>query len=294
MVLSQINFKAYYILFHKPLNACICCVIYSGYFKNRRKRETINYTFFTIKPHIHTSIHPTIPELYIHDWLVLIVIKNGVLLVLLDLSAAFNTIDHKIMLSRLKFYCRITGNALKWFKSYMENRTQTVLVKGSKSEPVNLTTGVPQGSVLGPLLLFIYMLPLYQIMRKHGILFHGYADDTQLYILFRPGDAVSLADAIHRLEMCIQEIRIWMTANKLKLNDGKTDFMVIVSAYYQQLITSLEIAIKVGNTNIHPTMSVKNLGVTLDTNMTMQGFRQGGGGSGPSHSAPQGGISPPC
>ena len=51
-------------------------------------------------------------------------------------------------------------------------------------------------------------------MRKHGILFHGYADDTQLYIRFRPGDAVSLADAIRRLEMCIQEIRMWMTANK--------------------------------------------------------------------------------
>ena len=149
---------------------------------------------------------------------------DGVLLVLLDLSAAFDTIDDKIMLSRLKSYCGITGNALKWLKLYMENRTQTVLVKGSKSEPVNLTTGVPQG----PLLFPIYMLPLYQIMRKHGILFHGYADDTQLYTPFRPGDAVSLADAICRLEMCNQEIRMWMTSNKLKLNDGKTDFMVIV------------------------------------------------------------------
>ena len=157
------------------------------------------------------------------------------------------------MLSRLKSYCGITGNALKLFKSYMENRTQTVLIKGTKSEPVNLTTGVPQGSVLGPLLFSIYMLPFYQIMRKHGILFHGYADDTQLYIRFRPGDAASLAEAIRRLEMCIQEIRMWMTAKKLKLNHGKTDFTVIVSAYYRQLITSLEIAIKVGNTNIHPT-----------------------------------------
>ena len=107
-------------------------------------------------------------------------------------------------------------------------------------------------------------------MRKHGILFHEYADDTQLYKRFRPGDAAGLADAIRRLEMCIQEIRMWMTANKLKLNDGKTDFIVIVSAYYRQLITSLEIAIKVGNTNIHPTMSVKYLGVTIDTNMTMR------------------------
>ena len=106
-------------------------------------------------------------------------------------------------------------------------------------------------------------------MRKHGILFHGYADDTQLYMRFRPGDAASLADAIRRLKMCIQEIRMWITANKLKFNDRKANFMVIVSAYYRQLIISLKIAIKVGNTNIHPTMSVKNLGVTLDTKMTM-------------------------
>ena len=97
---------------------------------------------------------------------------------MLHLSAVFNTIDHKIMLSRLKSYFGITGNALKWFKSYMENRTQIVLVEGSKSEPVNL----PQGSVLGPLLFSIYMLPFYQIIRKHGILYHGYVDDTQLYI----------------------------------------------------------------------------------------------------------------
>ena len=89
----------------------------------------------------------------------------------------------------------------------MGYRTQTVLANGSKSEPVNLTTGVPQGSVLGPLLFSIYMLPLCQIMRAHGILLHEYAYDTQLYIRLRPGDAASLADAIRRLEMCIQEIR---------------------------------------------------------------------------------------
>ena len=99
------------------------------------------------------------------------------------------------------------------------------------------------------------------------LMIHNYTYVSDLV----PGDAASLADAIRRLEMCIQEIRIkmWMTANKLKFNDGKTDFMVIVSAYYRQLITSMEIAIKVGNTNIHPTMSVENLGVALNTNITM-------------------------
>ena len=133
---------------------------------------------------------------------------DEVLLVLLAMSAAFDTIDYKIMLSRLKSYCGITGNALKWFKSHMKNRIRTVLVKGSKSKPVNLTTGVPEGSVLRPLLFAIYMLPLDQIKRRYGILFHEYADDTQLYIRFRPDDSASLADAIRRLERCIQEIRM--------------------------------------------------------------------------------------
>ena len=164
------------------------------------------------------------------------------------------------MFSRLKSYCGITGNALKWFKSYIGNRTQTVLEKGEKSEPVNLATSVLQGSILGPLLFSIYILPLYQSMRKRTWYIISWI--CWWYTIIHTFQTWWCSkSAIRRLEMCIQEIRMWMTANKLKLNDRKTDFMVIVSAYYrQQLITSLEIAMKVGNTNIHPTMSVKNLG----------------------------------
>ena len=96
MVLSQINFKTYYILFHKPLNACIFCVIYSDYFKNWRKRETIIYTFFIRKPHIHTSIHPPSSNC-IHDWLVLIVIRRS---------------DYFLQLKKIEFWRNLEKNSI--------------------------------------------------------------------------------------------------------------------------------------------------------------------------------------
>ena len=86
---------------------------------------------------------------------------DGVFLVLLDLSAAFDTIDHTILIDRLETWRGITGTVLKWLKTYLSCRTQSVRVGESSSVDVHLKTGVPQGSVLGPLLYLIYMLPLY-------------------------------------------------------------------------------------------------------------------------------------
>ena len=155
-------------------------------------------------------------------------------------------------------------------KTYLSDRTQSVIIGKSISEAKDLTTGVPQGSVLGPLFFLIYLLPLYQILKKHGILFHGYADDTQLYVKFNPKCAESLADAIRRLEACIDDIRAWMTANKLKLNDGKTEFLVIVSALFRKYTHLVNIRLRVGNATVVPSCTAKNLGVILDQDMTMR------------------------
>ncbi len=108
------------------------------------------------------------------------------LLVLLDLSAAFDTIDYNVLLNRLENFVGISGNALAWFKSYLSDRHQFVAVNEEVSYRSQVQYGVPQGSVLGPLLFMLYMLPLGNIIRKHGVSFRRYADDTSCIFLRGP------------------------------------------------------------------------------------------------------------
>ncbi len=133
------------------------------------------------------------------------------LLVLLDLSAAFDTINHNILLNRLENSVGISGSALGWFKSYLSDRHQFVAVNEEVSYRSQVQYGVPQGSVLGPLLFTLYKLPLGNIIRKHGVSFHCYADDTQ------PGET----HQIEKLMECIVDIKNWMTNNFLLLNSEK-------------------------------------------------------------------------
>ena len=100
----------------------------------------------------------------------------------MDLSAAFDTVSHTILLNRLQKRVGITGGALRWFQSYLENRKQFVRINNKNSKPVDLKYGVPQGSVLGPVLFSLYTLPLADLLKEHGVEYHLYADDTQIYI----------------------------------------------------------------------------------------------------------------
>ena len=147
--------------------------------------------------------------------------KKAVYLILLDLSDAFDTIDHNVLISYLKNHIGIQGVALDWFISYLTDRKQSVFIDGIASLLCVLLFGVPQGSVLGPLLFCIYILPLGQILKKHGIMFLIYADDTQIYISFSAADRTAASDSLLALENCILAIRSWMGSNKLKLNDDK-------------------------------------------------------------------------
>jgi hypothetical protein len=194
---------------------------------------------------------------------------KAVLLVLLDLSAAFDTIDHSILLERLNRYVGVGGSVHKWFDSYLSNRSQQVIINNKISKHVTLDMGVPQGSVLGPLLFLIYILPLQHLITKHGITHHGYADDTQLYIEFNPKTADGLSNAIIALENCVNDIRKWMVTNKLKLNDDKTEFQVIASTHHLRRLIDLNPTIKIANAQIHPSKTVRNLGVTFDSNLAM-------------------------
>uniref|UniRef100_A0A8C3GA23 Reverse transcriptase domain-containing protein n=1 Tax=Cyclopterus lumpus TaxID=8103 RepID=A0A8C3GA23_CYCLU len=144
-------------------------------------------------------------------------------LVLLDLSAAFDTIDHDILLQRLDQSIGISGTALSWFKSYLSDRSQFVFVNDEASMTTNVNHGVPQGSVLGPILFTLYMLPLGNIIRKHSISFHCYADDTQLYLWIKPEETNQLA----KLQACLKDIKTWMTCNFLMLNSDKTEVILL-------------------------------------------------------------------
>ena len=110
---------------------------------------------------------------------------GSVLLLLLDLSAAFGTVDHSTLLLRLRTRFGVKRSALAWFESYLASRKYYVQVEGYKSSLRSLGSGVPQGSVLGPLLYMLYTSPVTDIIKSHDLQYHFYADDTQLYITFK-------------------------------------------------------------------------------------------------------------
>ena len=187
--------------------------------------------------------------------------KQCVILLLLDLSAVFDTIDHDMLLSRLWKYIGLRDTALNWFKSYLSQRQQSVLINGVKSKMVPLSCGVPQGSGLGPILFTIYLLPLGDIIRKHGLKFHMYADDCQLYTSF----SMSTNEAVSSMQMAIDDFRVWYAANLLKLNDDWN----ACNWFKYHTIPKLP-DLNVGSTVITPGEHVRNLGVIMETKFTME------------------------
>ncbi len=186
------------------------------------------------------------------------------LLVLLDLSAAFDTIDHNILLNRLENFVGISGSALAWFNSYLSDRHQFVAVNEEVSYRSQVRYGVPQGSVLGPLLFTLYMLPLGDIIRKHGVSFHCYADDTQLYISSRPDET----HQIEKLTECIVDIKNWMMSNFLLLNSEKTEVLIIGPK--NPTCNNLEHYLTLDGCSVNSSSSVRNLGVLFDSNLSFE------------------------
>ena len=193
--------------------------------------------------------------------------QKVVLLVLLDLSAAFDVIDHTILLKRLSQRIGIQGRALDWIASYLVERQQKVKVEGSFSSPSLLLQGVPQGSVLGPLLFTLYTSPLSDVISKHDVRFHAYADDTQLYMSFCPNQHLNATEAVTIMQNCITDIRSWMIMNFLKLNEDKTEF-AILGLSQQTKKVSIQ-SMNIHGCEIEPKESVKNLGAIFDSQLKM-------------------------
>lgn len=189
------------------------------------------------------------------------------LLVLLDLSAAFDTVNHKIMLDRMHTKVGISGKALDWFNSYLSGRSQRISVDGIVSNRFDLEHGVPQGSCLGPLLFIIYTSKLFEIIDRHLPDAHCYADDTQLYLSFKPDSRINQSEAVLAMEKCIDDIRQWMIHDRLMINDDKTEFLLIGTR--QQLSKLESCTITVGDIKINPTSCARNLGSWFDSKLCM-------------------------
>jgi len=199
-------------------------------------------------------------------------VNNGkqCLLVLLDLSAPLDTIDHCLLLNRLQSEYGIKGKALSWFSSYLADRTQRVYIKGTCSSDRPLQYGVPQGSVLGPILFTLNTEPISRIAMMHGIHHHKYADDTQLYIDFilTAEEDQGRAEAFWRMERCIKDIKYWRAYNKLKLNDSKTEVLVVTSKVHAEM--NQDITLRIGDTAIIPTEAARNLGIIFDNRLSLE------------------------
>jgi hypothetical protein len=187
------------------------------------------------------------------------------LIALLDLSAAFDTVDYEILFRRLESVCGIAGTALTWIKSYLTDRKQAVKCGGSLSSTSDLTCGVPQGSVLGPLLFLVYTIGLDDVIARHNLRNHAYADDAQIYGSCKPGECETLRG---RMLDCIHDVNCWMASNRLKLNPAKTEFMWCSTprmTHHVDYVTPFA----VDGAVIACAKSVKLLGVHIDSDLSM-------------------------
>ena len=166
----------------------------------------------------------------------------------LVIGAAFDTIHHDKLIQRLESDCRVAGNVLSWFRSYLSDRFQRVSVNGGLSKKFPLCQGVPQGSCLGPLLFIIYTRKLFDIVERHLPQVHCFADDTQLYVSFSPNQSAEVDAALKSMTDCISDVRSCMISDNLMLNDDKTEFLILGTR--QQLAKVNIDNIKVGSANV--------------------------------------------
>ena len=176
--------------------------------------------------------------------------------VFVDLQKAFDTVDHKILLSKLDHY-GIRGIANCWFKSYLSNRSQFVSIGNFKSVLRLIKHGVPQGSVLGPLLFLLYINDLHLAI-KFSETFH-FADDTHLLHFSNTVESLCL-----RVNADLRYLTSWLNANKISLNVGKTEFVIFRSK--SKTLNTLPF-LKLNGKRLYPSSSVKYLGVHLDEHL---------------------------
>jgi hypothetical protein len=188
-------------------------------------------------------------------------------LVLLDLSAAFDTVDHGHLLTVLDRRFGVNGSAHGWFQDYLTNRSQVVRTVSGESPMSTIDCGVPQGSVLGPLLFCSYTEDVSTLCDAHGVHHHLYADDKQLYASVHLKDT---KNALLRLGTCVREIADWCTSRRLQLNAGKTELAWFGTPANMKKLSAVECDLEACGVVIKPSTCVRNLGVLLDSQLSLR------------------------
>ncbi len=170
---------------------------------------------------------------------------------LLDLSAAFDTVDHEIMLEILKSRFGVNDSALGWIKSFLSDIESNLFLLTKYFLVVSLYDHWSSaGKLLGTDFASFLCVKMFEIIQKHLPSSHGYADDTQLYLSFRPETPVCQSEAVRIVETYITDIRTWLISQKLKFNDLKTEFLIIGT---RQQLKKIEInSVRVGDVDIKP------------------------------------------
>ena len=190
-------------------------------------------------------------------------IKNNNLAigVFIDLQKAFDTVNHSILLEKLNHY-GISGISNTWFKSYLTDRQQFVSIGGETSDFTTTEHGVPQGSVLGPLLFLIYINDLHQCI-TNSTSFH-FADDTNL--LYIPDKKVRNKNIVRRLNIDLKSLNNWLIGNKISLNTSKTELII----FRKKNVALPNFKIKLNGVVLKPKSEIKYLGITIDEHLTFK------------------------
>lgn len=188
-------------------------------------------------------------------------------LVLLDLSSAFDTVDHDTLLQVLNRRFGIDGLALDWCRDYLSDRTQTFQSGSLQSGPHTVSCSVPQGSVLGPKKFVAYTEDLVEVVNRHQLGHHLYADDTQLLKSVRLTEILPVIDTIQH---CIRDIHSWCASRRLQLNPTKTEVIWFGSKANRRKTEDIDLALHVGSDAIRPAGVVRDLGVLLDEELTLK------------------------
>jgi Reverse transcriptase (RNA-dependent DNA polymerase) len=201
----------------------------------------------------------------LHNDIVIAIDRGNVgALVLLDLSAAFDTVDHKLLLDILRRRFGIVGDALNWMTSYLEGRSQQVSIGSKMSTITEMSCGVPQGSVLGPKQFIAYTEDLVEIFNNHEVSHHCYADDSQGFAQSNPHEVRSIVSS---LQATVSDVSSWCSSRRLQLNEHKTEVIWFGTSANLSKLSPTDMKLHLDGAIIDPTHVVRDLGVFFDSEL---------------------------